>query len=360
MKCKWRKILLGEVVTFKNGKKRPQEEGMIPVYGGNGVMAYTLKSNFTECVSVGRVGAYCGNVFLSKEPCWISDNSIAAIPKCDINIEYLYYLLKNLQLNKMRVGSGQPLLTQKILNSIEITIPNIEYQCKVACILKVIDDKINVNIAINKNLEEQAQTIFDSFYEQADNEVPFTSIIQILGGGTPKTKVDSYWNGDIPFFTPKDVGNPYTLSTEKTITSTGLENCNSRLYPINTTFVTARGTVGKVSLAGIPMAMNQSCYALAGNNIHPLMTYFYTLKTVQSLRHKASGAVFDAIVTNDFKTETINKLSVDVELNALSLISPMMDNILQNSMENIQLATLRDTLLSRLISGEIDVSNIEV
>ena len=360
MKCKWRKILLGEVVTFKNGKKRPQEEGMIPVYGGNGVMAYTLKSNFTECVSVGRVGAYCGNVFLSKEPCWISDNSIAAIPKCDINIEYLYYLLKNLQLNKMRVGSGQPLLTQKILNSIEITIPNIEYQCKVACILKVIDDKINVNIAINKNLEEQAQTIFDSFYEQADNEVPFTSIIQILGGGTPKTKVDSYWNGDIPFFTPKDVGNPYTLSTEKTITSTGLENCNSRLYPINTTFVTARGTVGKVSLAGIPMAMNQSCYALAGNNIHPLMTYFYTLKTVQSLRHKASGAVFDAIVTNDFKTETINKLSVDVELKALSLISPMMDNILQNSMENIQLATLRDTLLSRLISGEIDVSNIEV
>ena len=360
MKCKWRKILLGEVVTFKNGKKRPQEEGMIPVYGGNGVMAYTLKSNFTECVSVGRVGAYCGNVFLSKEPCWISDNSIAAIPKCDINIEYLYYLLKNLQLNKMRVGSGQPLLTQKILNSIEITIPNIEYQCKVACILKVIDDKINVNIAINKNLEEQAQTIFDSFYEQADNEVPFTSIIQIFGGGTPKTKVDSYWNGDIPFFTPKDVGNPYTLSTEKTITSTGLENCNSRLYPINTTFVTARGTVGKVSLAGIPMAMNQSCYALAGNNIHPLMTYFYTLKTVQSLRHKASGAVFDAIVTNDFKTETINKLSVDVELKALSLISPMMDNILQNSMENIQLATLRDTLLSRLISGEIDVSNIKV
>lgn len=124
--------------------------------------------------------------------------------------------------------------------------------------------------------------------------------------------------------------------------------------------MTARGTVGKVSLAGAPMAMNQSCYALSGNNIHPLMTYFYTLKTIQSLRHKASGAVFDAIVTSDFKTETINKLSVDVELKALSLISPMMDNILQNSMENIQLATLRDTVLPRIMSGDIDVSNIEV
>ena len=183
-------------------------------------------------------------------------------------------------------------------------------------------------ITINKNLEEQAQTIFDSFYEQADNEVPFTSLIQILGGGTPKTKVESYWDGDIPFFTPKDVGNPYTLSTEKTITPTGLEHCNSRLYPINTTFVTARGTVGKVSLAGAPMAMNQSCYALSGNNIHPLMTYFYTLKTIQSLRHKASGAVFDAIVTSDFKSEILRCISENDSMQLLNSIEPMMDRIL--------------------------------
>lgn len=190
--------------------------------------------------------------------------------------------------------------------------------------------------------------------------MPFTSIIQILGGGTPKTKVESYWNGDIPFFTPKDVGKPYTLSTEKAITSTGLENCNSRLYPINTTFVTARGTVGKVSLAGVPMAMNQSCYALSGYNIHPLMTYFYTLKTVQSLRHKASGAVFDAIVTSDFKSEILRCISEDDSIQLLNSIEPMMDRILQGSVENIRLAQLRDTLLPCLMSGEIDVSSIEI
>ena len=213
---------------------------------------------------------------------------------------------------------------------------------------------------INKNLEEQAQAIFDSFYERANSEVPFTSIIQILGGGTPKTKEESYWNGDIPFFTPKDVGNPYTWSTEKSITSTGLENCNSRLYPINTTFVTARGTVGKVSLAGAPMAMNQSCYALSGNNIHPLMTYFYALKTIQSLRHKASGAVFDAIVTSDFKSEILRCISENDSMQLLNSIEPMMDRILQESVENTRLAQLRDTLLPRLMSGEIDVSKIEV
>ena len=74
----------------------------------------------------------------------------------------------------------------------------------------------------------------------------------------------------IPFFTPRDVGTPYTFQTEKYITESGLDHCNSRLYPKNTSFVTARGTVGKVSLAGIPMAMNQSCYAL----VKPLIPYW--------------------------------------------------------------------------------------
>lgn len=124
--------------------------------------------------------------------------------------------------------------------------------------------------------------------------------------------------------------------------------------------MTARGTVGKVSLAGAPMAMNQSCYALSGNNIHPLMTYFYTLKTIQSLRHKASGAVFDAIVTSDFKSEILRCISENDSMQLLNSIEPMMDRILQGSVENTSLAQLRDTLLPRLMSGEIDVSKIEV
>ena len=122
---------------------------------------------------------------------------------------------------------------------------------------------MRVNKAVNDNLQQQAAALFANFYDQAETEVGFTEMIQILGGGTPKTGESSYWNGDIPFFTPKDVGFPYTLTTEKTITEEGLAHCNSRLYPINTVFVTARGTVGKVGLPGVPMAMNQSCYALA-------------------------------------------------------------------------------------------------
>jgi len=184
-------------------------------------------------------------------------------------------------------------------------------------------------------------------------------LISVLGGGTPKTGNPEFWNGTIPFFTPKDVGIPYTFETEKYITESGLSNCNSRLYPINTSFVTARGTVGKVSLAGKPMAMNQSCYALASDSIDPILVYFYVLKAVSSLKHKASGAVFDAIVTRDFDTEVINVLNSEDTKAVLEVITPMMNAIHSNVEENLRLSSLRDALLPRLMSGDLDISEVE-
>ena len=213
---------------------------------------------------------------------------------------------------------------------------------------------------LNNNLAEQAQAVFNKYYDAAIDRQPFTSMIKVLGGGTPKTGNPEFWNGAIPFFTPKDVGSPYTFETEKYITTSGLANCNSRLYPVNTSFVTARGTVGKVSLAGKPMAMNQSCYALASDTIDPILVYFYVLKAVASLKHKASGAVFDAIVTRDFDTEIINALNSDDAQAVLEVVTPMMSAIHSNIEENLRLSSLRDALLPRLMSGELDISEAEI
>ena len=201
--------------------------------------------------------------------------------------------------------------------------------------------------------------MFSSLYNRSNTEVRYTDLIQILGGGTPKTGETAYWNGNIAFFTPKDVGTPYTFITEKTITEEGLSHCNSRLYPVNTVFVTARGTVGKVGLSGVPMAMNQSCYALVGRETHQLLVYFYTLKVVDRLKHKASGSVFDAITTRDFESEQIMKLSDDDGRAFLCVAEPMFQEILNNSIENLRLSTLRDFLLPKFMSGEIDISNIQ-
>ena len=283
-------------------------------------------------------------------------------PKHNCDLYFVFYFLRSIQqhLGDLAVGSVQKNLYVSILENIEVAFPDLDTQRKIGQFMLMFDSKIETNNKINDNLQQQAATLFSYFYDHAETEAGFTEIIQILGGGTPKTGESSYWNGNVPFFTPKDVGSPYTLITEKTITEEGLAHCNSRLYPVNTVFVTARGTVGKVGLSGIPMAMNQSCYALVGKDTHQLLVYFYTLKAVDRLKHKASGAVFDAITTRDFESECIMKLSDADTKSFLDVAAPMYQTILSNSIENLRLATLRDTLLPKLMSGEIDVSDIQL
>lgn len=294
----------------------------------------------------------------------LTENCVKLTQLNGVNRDYLYYFLKSelgqAEIAKGTVGAVQAKLPIKNIQAIEVVLPSLEQQEKIASILAAIDYKIEANEKINDNLQQQASALFAQYYEQASDTVPFTSVIQILGGGTPKTGDPLFWNGNVPFFTPKDVGAPYTLTTEKTITEDGLDHCNSRIYPVNTVFVTARGTVGKVGMPGVPMAMNQSCYALVGKDIDQLMVYFYTLQTVQALKHKASGAVFDAITTRDFETETIRLIADDAAAEFLSVATPMFGQILGNSIENQRLAELRDALLPRLMAGEIDVSGIDL
>lgn len=279
-----------------------------------------------------------------------------------VTADFLYYLIKhNIHvLKKNTHGSVFDTITRDTFAGIEVDIPDMDSQTKIAEILSNIDEKIEVNIRINENLEHQSLALFSNYYEQSNTEIGFTDLIQVLGGGTPKTSESTYWNGNIQFFTPKDVGFPYTLATEKTITEDGLLHCNSRLYPVNTVFVTARGTVGKVGIAGVPMAMNQSCYALIGKGIHQLLVYFYTLKAIDRLKHKASGAVFDAIITKDFEMEQVFKLSPNDTDTFIRIVEPMYQSILNNSIEKQRLIALRDSLLPKLMSGEIDVSNLDL
>ena len=308
-----------------------------------------------------------GNVAIIKhgqEVC-LGQRTVLIRPNQDIaDPDYLvYYLLspkKQHALLSASNGATVSHLNMSAIRALEVELPEIEIQRKIGKVLAGFDDKIELNKRINKNLHQQAEAVFNKYYELSTEQMLFTSVISVLGGGTPKTDNPDFWDGQIPFFTPKDVGAPYTFQTEKYITETGLEHCNSRLYPKNTSFVTARGTVGKVSLAGKPMAMNQSCYALSSETIDPLLVYFYVLKAVSSLKRKASGAVFDAIVTRDFDTETISVLDCDSSQIVLSTITPIMDAIHNNAEESIRLVSLRDSLLPKLMSNELDVSELDL
>ena len=308
-----------------------------------------------------------GRVCLVPDPvdfCIAQDMIALRADESKIYPKYLFTVLRSREIQQQiyntNVGDVIPHFKKQFLDQLLIPIPERSIQESIGDLYYVLSLKAERNKKINDNLQQQAAALFANFYDQAETEVGFTEMIQILGGGTPKTGESSYWNGDIPFFTPKDVGFPYTLTTEKTITEEGLAHCNSRLYPINTVFVTARGTVGKVGLPGVPMAMNQSCYALVGKDTHQLLVYFYTLKAVDRLKHKASGAVFDAITTRDFEAENIMKLSDDDTKAFLDVAEPIYQAVLNNSIENLRLSELRDSLLPKLMNGEIDVTDIRL
>ena len=322
----------------------------------------TIMARITPCLENGKTAKV--NILDTEEVGFGSTEYIVFRAIHGITDEdYLYYLVcspivRDIAIKSMVGSSGRQRVQTDVVKGIEVELPTLDEQRKIGSLLKILDDKIAVNNEINENLEQQALALFSNYYEHSNKEVGFTDLIQVLGGGTPKTGERTYWNGNIPFFTPKDIDCPYTLATEKTITNDGLSHCNSRLYPVNTVFVTARGTVGKVGIAGVPMAMNQSCYALIGKGIHQLLAYFYTLKVVDRLKHKASGAVFDAIITKDFETEQVVKLFSNDADTFIKIAEPMYKFILNNSIENQRLIALRNSLLPKLMSGELDVSGI--
>lgn len=290
-----------------------------------------------------------------------------------------YFLLSSLgqaRLKARETGTTVTGIKQSELKEVLIDYPPYKYQKQITSILKSLDDKIELNRRINENLEQQAQALFKSWFVDfepfkggkfVDSElgmIPeewrvgyYTELVDIKGGGTPKTNIKEYWNGDIPFFSPKDVdSNCFVLDTEKHITAMGLDNCNSNLFPSKTVFITARGTVGKIVMAGTEMAMNQTNYALLGkHNVSQYYVYLITLQLVTRLLKKANGAVFNAITTRDFTNERIVIPFNSIIKSFSSIVEPLYENILLNEFQIKRLSQLRDTLLPRLMSGELQI-----
>ena len=297
-----------------------------------------------------------------------------------LNNIFLRYLLQTNYVQGQLVarGSGTTVtgIKQSELRKVLLPIPPLPEQRAIADVLSALDDKIELNRQMNKTLEEMAQAIFKEWFVDFgpfrdggmhDSElgpIPvgwrvgrFSDIAEILSGGTPKTTTAEYWNGPIPFFSPKDATNSfYVLDTEKHITEEGLRKCNSKLYPKDTVFISARGTVGKVAIAGCDMAMNQSCYALKGkSSIDQQFLFLQTLRAVEELKKNASGAVFDAIVVSTFDAINVVLPPISIIQEFCKIVTPMLSMMHNTENETESLSAIRDTLLPKLVSGELRV-----
>lgn len=189
MKCE-----LGTICSrLSSGKNLPAkfvyQQGKYPVYGGNGLRGYTDTYNFKgECAIIGRQGAFCGNVRYFQGTGYMTEHAVVACATENNNTRYLAYLLSTMQLGRLSAQSAQPGLSVKTLSKQIVDVPSLESQNKIASILSVFDDKIELNNKINENLQQQATALFDSLYNNADCGVSFTDIIQSLVEVLPKQR----------------------------------------------------------------------------------------------------------------------------------------------------------------------------
>jgi len=313
----------------------------------------------------------------------------------EVDSKYLYYAITQKHITDYlhKIGensvSSYPSINPMDLGNLKFVIPELKSdQIKISQFLSILDEKIEINNRININLESMAKTIFDYWfiqfefpnnegkpYKSTGGEMAYSSILKrdipvgwnasnilsvanLLGGGTPSKSKPEYWNGNIPFFTPTDTSSDiYSLTTEDYITEEGLQKSSTRLFSKNTIFITARGSVGRLALNSVPMAMNQSCYALhAKNDVGYCYLFFLTKELIHHLEVKASGSVFDSIVSNDIEYTNLAIPSSNTLISKYSKVAePLFEKIELNTKENNKLIKLRNWLLPMLMNGQVTV-----
>lgn len=296
----------------------------------------------------------------------------------------------------VQTGTAVPHISANQIRAFQFAMPSLKVQEAASALLGALDDKIELNRRMAETLEVTARALFKSWFVDVDpvcakaegrptglpaalaalfpnhfgdhrlpegwEDAPLLSFFELVSGGTPKTSVANYWGGDIPWFSVVDApaSGPYVFTTERRLTVDGLANCAATLLPENATIITARGTVGKLALVGQPMAMNQSCYAaVALDGFGPFFTYFLIQSGLKVLRAQTHGSVFDTITKSTFAGVTAPKPPSQLATAYEAIAAPLMARVKASAEQSRTLAALRDTLLPKLISGELRIRDAE-
>lgn len=360
---------LSDLIDFKNGKSIKPSSGNIPIYGGNGILGYSEKYNYKNILIIGRVGAYCGSIHYHKEKCWVSDNAIAGEVKSDYSIDYLYYLMKSLNLNDRQVGSSQPLLTQGVLNNISVKIyESSQTQQSIAAVLSALDKKIALNKQINARLEQMAKTLYDYWFVQFDfpdaNGKPYKSSGgEMVFDETLKREIPKGWKSfklselvtlstgkeDANFATEQGIY-PFFTCSEKIL------KCDVYSFDTQAILLAGNGTFSVKRFTGRFNAY-QRTYVLEpkSKNLYPIV-YFVIIDNVVKFTSGSRGSIIKFITRGDIENIDV-VLPNDIENMRFSEV--LYTYLLQAELlekQNYQLTQLRDFLLPMLMNGQVSVA----
>lgn len=415
MAGEWVEKPLGELVQNFDARRIPlssrereKRRGRFPYYGATGVVDYVddflYEGLYLLVAEDGSVERPDGKPFLqlASGQFWVNNHAHVLRGTTDEETKYLYYALSTVPIRPYISGSVQPKLSQANLNRIPVPYPEDEADRRaIAQILGTLDDKIELNRRMSETLEAMARALFKAWFvdfepvrakmegrwqrgqslpglpahlydllpdrlvESELGEIPegwrcstIGEEVTVCGGSTPSTKEPAFWEGGQHCWaTPKDLSSlrfPVLLDTERKITNAGLARISSGLLPVGTVLLSSRAPIGYLAITEVPTAINQGFIAMKCDGVLPnVFVLLWCRENMDAIVGNANGSTFLEISKSNFRPLRVVVPSNEVLTNFSKLAAPLYRQLAENEHESRTLAKLRDTLLPKLISGEL-------
>ena len=379
MSSGFQKTKLGKLITFANGKSSPErfDNAKFAVFGSNGLIGKANDSNSpANSIVVGRVGSYCGAVHFSRHACWVTDNAIKATAKEDNDPSFLFYFLKHLNLNNWRSGSGQPLINQSTLNAIEVCVPPSVEQKAIGGFLSSLDDRITLLRETNATLEAIAQALFKSWFVDFDpvraKQEGRTS--EGMDEATAALFPDSFEASELGLvpkgwrvvrldsFVELAYGKALKAENRKAGSvpvygSGGITGWHNQALVDQTSVIVGRkGTVGSLYWESRPFFPIDTVFYVKSRK--PL-TYCYLLLKTLGLDSMNTDAAVPGLNRENVYRLLVTEPPENILAAFDDIASVLRASMDENDQQAQTLATLRDTLLPRLISGQLRLPEAE-
>lgn len=320
---------------------------------------------------IAMTGATIGKVGRLKidKPALINQRVAKVKAKKGVNNDFIYYSVSSDDFqtfvqNNIDSHSAQENISGNSIGRFPIYLPPLPEQTAIASVLRSLDDKIDLLHRQNATLEKMAETLFRQwFVEEAKEEWENCNLeylcSQINSGGTPSTKIESYYNGNINWYSTKELNDNYLFESISKITQDGLDNSSAKLFPKGTILIAiyAAPTVGRLGILGNQASFNQAACGLVANDKICCKEFIYLFLKSQrdELNAMASGSAQQNLNVGKIKSYPTFIPDEMTMTKFKNEVVPLFNKIEKNSSQIRTLTTLRDTLLPKLMSGEVKV-----
>ena len=363
----WEQRKFSEIVDVCSGRDyKHLDEGPIPVYGTGGYMTSVSEalSHNRDAIGIGRKGTI-DKPYLLKAPFWTVDTLFYAIPKSDINLEFALCSFLNVDWKSKDESTGLPSLSKESINETVLSVPNVVEQNHLGNFFADLDRLITLHQRKYDKLVILKKSMLEKMFPKDGESVPeirfagFTDpweqrelvdIAEIVGGGTPDTNNSNYWDGDIDWYAPAELGNNiYAESSTRKITQAGFDSCSTKMLPADKTILfTSRAGIGNTAILRHSACTNQGFQSLVIGDADVYFVYSMSERIKKWAEEKASGSTFLEISGRQLETMPVNLPSL-VEQQAIGSFFSHLDDLItlhQRKLELLQ--NIKKSLLDKM------------